>query len=116
MASTSRPSSTTATPFWRNEKSLALLIQAGFVIAVVALFWFLISNMQARLLATKGITGLRFNFLNSVAGFEIGEGIAYTPQDTFGRAFIVGLLNTLRVSIIGIVLATILGLFAGIAR
>jgi general L-amino acid transport system permease protein len=116
MASATRPTSESYTPFWRNEKSLALLIQAIFVVAVVLLFWFLVSNMQARLLATKGSSTLQYNFLGSSAGFAIGEGLEFSPQASYGRAFLVGLVNTLRVSLLGIVLATILGLFAGIAR
>jgi general L-amino acid transport system permease protein len=116
MASATRPTTDTYTPFWRNEKTLALLAQALFVVVVVIVFWFLISNMQARLLAIKGTAGLRFNFLDTAAGFQIGEGSALTPEDSYGRAFVAGILNTLRVIVIGIVLATLIGLFAGIAR
>lgn len=116
MASATRPTSNSHTPFWRDEKRLGILIQVAFVIVVVLLFWFLIANMQARLLAIKGSSTLRFNFLSTAAGFQIGEGIAYSPQESFGRAFVVGIVNTLRVTTIGVVLATLLGLFAGIAR
>ncbi|MCC6454988.1 MAG: ABC transporter permease subunit [Caldilineaceae bacterium] len=116
MASATRPNPDTHTPFWRNEKILALLVQIIFVLVVVVVFWFLISNMQARLLATKGTTGLRFNFLSTAAGFQIGEGLAFTPQESYGRAFVVGMFNTLKVALIGILLATALGLLAGIAR
>jgi general L-amino acid transport system permease protein len=116
MTSATRPSTAADTPFWRNEKSLAILAQALFVIVVVMVFWFLINNMQERMLAIKGTAGLRFSFLDTVAGFQIGEGLNFSPQDSFGRAFIVGVVNTLRIAIVGIVLASILGLFAGIAR
>jgi len=58
-----------------------------------------------------------FGFLDREAAFGIGESlIPYSPADTYGRAFIVGLLNTLYVSAIGIVLATILGTMLGLAR
>ena len=58
-----------------------------------------------------------FGFLNREAGFAIGETlVSYTPADTYGRAIWVGLLNTLRVAVIGIVLATILGTLIGIGR
>ncbi len=57
-----------------------------------------------------------FGFLKLEAAFEIGEGIAYDPSDSYGRAFVVGLVNTLVVSASGIVLATILGVVAGVAR
>ena len=56
-------------------------------------------------------------FLGLTAGFEIAEKvIAYTPSDTYADALLVGLLNTLMVSVVGIVLATLLGLLVGIAR
>src|SRR5262249_5379015 len=58
-----------------------------------------------------------FGFLDREAAFGIGESlIAYSPADTYARAFLVGLLNTLYVSALGIVLATILGTVLGIAR
>jgi len=116
MASATRPTFDTRTPFWRNQKVLEALAQVAFAAAVVLLFWFMISNMQARLLATKGEAGLRFNFLSTTAGFQIGEGIPFSPQESYGRAFIVGLLNTLRVAALGVVLASLLGLLAGMAR
>jgi general L-amino acid transport system permease protein len=115
MISATQPSAESI-PFWRNEKILAAVAQILFVVVVVLVAWFLISNMQARLLTIKGTAGLRFNFLDTAAGFQIGEGTTLTPEDSYGRAFVVGILNTLRVAIIGIVLATLLGLFAGIAR
>ena len=68
----------------------------------------------------RGLSGLgltlNLDFLNDEAGFGIAEGIAYDPSDTYLRAFWVGVINTIRVSIIGIVCATILGLVVGIAR
>ena len=62
-----------------------------------------------------GLT-LNLNFLQDEAGFGISEGIAYDPSDTYLKAFWVGILNTLKVSIIGIVCATVIGLLFGIAR
>ncbi|MEL6297669.1 MAG: ABC transporter permease subunit [Pseudomonadota bacterium] len=57
-----------------------------------------------------------FDFLTREAGFAIGETlIEYSPSSTYFRAFVVGLLNTLQVSALGIILATILGVFIGIA-
>jgi general L-amino acid transport system permease protein len=117
MASATPPTSNTyTTPFWRNQKILELLAQVVFVAAVVMIFWFLISNMQARLLAIKGTSALQFNFLSTAAGFQIGEGLAFSPQESYGRAFIIGFVNTLRIAVIGIILASLLGLFAGISR
>jgi len=62
-----------------------------------------------------GLT-LNLEFLENEAGFDISEGIEYAPSDTYLKAFWVGVVNTLKVSLIGIVCATILGLVVGIAR
>lgn len=56
-------------------------------------------------------------FLDTTAGFEIAEtSIDYGPTDSYGRALLVGLINTVAVSLVGIVLSTILGVALGIAR
>src|ERR1700744_2260729 len=68
-------------------------------------------NMEAR-----GIP-LGFGFWGQTAGFDINQKlIAYTPLSTYGRAFWVGLLNTLLVAALGIILATPLGFIIGVAR
>jgi general L-amino acid transport system permease protein len=83
--------------------------------AVVALGYYLVSNLLINLEERRIRTG--FGFLEQQAGFAIGESmISFAPTDSYGRAFIAGLLNTLRVSMIGIVLATLLGVIMGIAR
>lgn len=92
-----------------------LLWQALLVIAVVALGWSLYNNMLANM-ASRGLQ-FGFGFLDRSAGIPIGEAmIPYTPADTYQRALTVGLLNTLRVAVVGIALATILGIALGIAR
>ncbi|MGC9083651.1 MAG: amino acid ABC transporter permease, partial [Anaerolineae bacterium] len=64
----------------------------------------------------KGLS-VGFGFLSLEAGFRIGETpIPYDPGDSYARAFLVGILNTLRVTAIGILLATLLGVIAGVAR
>jgi len=73
--------------------------------AVAWAVWFLVSNTLHNLSVRNIATG--FGFLSREAGFAIGEtAIAYTPANDYGRAILVGLLNTLRVAVIGIVLAT----------
>src|SRR5215216_4884644 len=58
-----------------------------------------------------------FGFLAQPAGFDIGESLVpYDALDPYWKAFVVGILNTLRVAIVGIVLATILGALIGIGR
>ena len=80
--------------------------------AVAALFiagvWVLASNVSENLAARNIQNG--FGFLREAAGFEIGEsGIAFSSSDTFLRAFAVGVLNTLKVSVLSIISAMILG-------
>jgi len=101
-------------PFWRNIRVLRALSQIAFVALVTAIMGVLFLNMKHGL-ESRGLWG-GFEFLKLEAGFEIGEGIAYEPSDSYARAFLVGVVNTLRVTIAGIALATILGLVAGIAR
>jgi general L-amino acid transport system permease protein len=90
------------------------LFQIVFLLGVILLLVILYTNML------KGLRGLgltlNLNFLQNEAGFGISEGIPYEPSDTYLKAFCVGILNTLKVSIIGIICATFLGLFFGIAR
>ena len=59
---------------------------------------------------------LSWDFLGQRAGFAIKEGPAFSPSQSMLDAFLVGLSNTLRVALVGIVLATVLGLFVGVAR
>lgn len=101
-------------PFWRDIRVLRVLFQAVFLIGVILLLAILYTNML------KGLRGLgltlNLNFLQNEAGFDISEGIPYEPTDTYLKAFCVGIVNTLKVSIVGIVCATLLGLLFGIAR
>ena len=121
-------------PFYRDTRVLAVLIQIVFVVAVVTFFVWLFGNMFGNL-DSLGISDFQqpffkietvngktsffpwFRFLYSSAGFDILDTpISYTRQDTYLRALTVGIVNTLRVGIIGIVLSTILGVLTGIAR
>jgi general L-amino acid transport system permease protein len=74
----------------------------------------LVDNLQAGLVRLKVESG--FDFLNRTAGFPIGEGLPYKPTDPYGYAFWVGIVNTVRVIVFAIPLATVLGILAGIAR
>lgn len=82
---------------------------------VLALGWYLVHNTLTNLAARGIATGL--GFLGQEAGFDIGEGmIAYSAADTYARALVVGILNTLKVAVLGIALASAIGLVVGIAR
>jgi general L-amino acid transport system permease protein len=100
--------------WWRNERVLRALAQAAFLLAVVLVAGLLYANVQRELRA-KGLAA-GYGFLFGEAGFPIAEGIAYSEGDPYWYAFWVGAVNTIRVSFFGIVLATLLGTFAGIAR
>ncbi|MBX3592610.1 MAG: amino acid ABC transporter permease, partial [Burkholderiaceae bacterium] len=91
-----------------NERFRAVLYQVLLLAAVVGVGWFLVANTLHNL-STRQIQ-VGFGFLSREAGFEIAEShVAYDPSNTYGRALWVGLLNTLWVSALGIVAATILG-------
>src|SRR5712675_3119501 len=100
---------------WRNPAIRGIVLQVLFVAAVLALGAFLVHNTIVNLRRQNIATG--FGFLDREAAFGIGESlIPYSPADTYARAFLVGLVNTLYVSAIGIVLATIVGTVMGLAR
>jgi general L-amino acid transport system permease protein len=101
-------------PFYRDVRIIAILIQIAFVIVVGLLLWWLYSNMITSLRRSNIPTS--FAFLRQTAGFAFETPIAYQPTDTYARAFVGGVVNTLRVTLLGIVLATILGVMIGIGR
>ncbi len=101
--------------FWRDLRFLQLLMQVLFVLALAAAAGFLYANVRINL-ARLGLT-VGYGFLHNPASFDIGESfIAYQASDSYGRAIVVGIVNTLVVSALGIVFATLLGVFAGVAR
>jgi general L-amino acid transport system permease protein len=103
------------TPFWLDPKKRSIFYQAGLLVLVVLLAWYLVSNTLINLEKQSIATG--FGFLKKEAAFEIGEPlIPYSAADTYARALFVGALNTLKVSILGIVLTILLGTFVGISR
>ena len=92
-----------------------IAIQIGLLVAVIGLGWWFWSNAQANM-AARGLQ-FGYGFLDRSAGIPIGESIIpYTPADTYRHALTVGLLNTLRVAIVGIALCTVLGILLGLAR
>jgi general L-amino acid transport system permease protein len=92
-----------------------MVFQAVALILVFLLGYYVFSNTRANLERQSIATG--FGFLSREAGFEIGESIIpYSAANTYARALLVGVLNTVQVSLIGIVLTVILGTFVGVAR
>ncbi|CAI8865842.1 amino acid ABC transporter permease [Pseudomonas fluorescens] len=93
----------------------AWLFQIITVVAVVAMGWYLFDNTQTNL-QHRGITS-GFDFLERSAGFGIAQHlISYTEANSYARVFVIGLLNTLLVTFIGVILATLLGFIIGVAR
>lgn len=105
----------TEIPFWRDERVLNLAAQVISALLVVAFIWWAVDNFLSA--AQQRGLSLTFGFLRESAGFPIPEApIPYDPSRSFGYAFYVGVLNTLRVATLGILLTTVLGVFLGIAR
>lgn len=104
-----------AVALWRDERVLRIIAQIVFLALIVAAAVYLWGNMQDNM-RRQGLS-LSFSFLRTTAGFDIGESLVpYGRNSTFAQAFLVGLANTLLVSFIGIVLATLLGIIFGVAR
>ncbi|MBO6719357.1 MAG: amino acid ABC transporter permease [Rhizobiaceae bacterium] len=99
-----------------DPKIRAWIVQIVLLVALVWLAWVGIQNMFDNLRAANISSG--FGFLSRNAGFAISQSLIEYEQgtSTYGRVFIVGLLNTLLVAVVGIVIATILGFVVGIAR
>ncbi|MBV6656353.1 MAG: amino acid ABC transporter permease [Devosiaceae bacterium] len=98
-----------------SEKFRAIIYQVVLIGVVIGVGFFLVSNTLTNL-AERGINS-GYDFLDVRAGFDIGEAmIEYTNDDTYGRALLVGILNTIKVAFVGIVLASIVGVIMGIAR
>ena len=102
-------------PFWLDAKKRSILYQI-FVFCLVGLLgYYLISNTLYNLQKQSIASG--FGFLQKESSFEIGESlIPYSAARSYGRALLVGALNTLLVSFIGIVITVFLGTVIGIAR
>ena len=93
----------------------AILYQVLAVAGVVATGWYLASNVSQKLAEQNIVTG--FAFLSREAGFVISESfINYKPTDSFARALLAGIVNTVWVSSLAVTLATLLGLIVGISR
>ncbi|MFQ5671431.1 MAG: amino acid ABC transporter permease [Acidobacteriota bacterium] len=102
-------------PAWNDPRVRALFFQALVLAAVIFGGVYLVNNTLENL-ERQGIAS-GFGFLNTTAGFSISMTLVeYSEESTYGRAFLVGLLNTLLVSGIGVVFATILGFLIGVAR
>lgn len=100
---------------WRSKHVRGLIYQVVALALIGLAVWVLASNTLTNM-RVRGIQS-GFDFLGSPAGFDIGEAVVpYNSNDPYWMAFLIGVLNTLRVAIVGIVLTTILGTLLGIGR
>jgi len=100
---------------WNDPMIRGWVFQIVVVTLVGLLAWFLVSNTVDNLQRQKIASG--FHYLDHESGFEIGDTmIAYSPASTYARAIFVGLLNTVKVAVLGIILSTILGTMIGVGR
>jgi general L-amino acid transport system permease protein len=100
---------------WRNPRVRAAAFQVVALLLLLWFFWTIFNNTLTNM-ESRGIT-TGFGFLDNTAGFGILFSlIPYDETNTYGRTFVVGLLNTLLVSGLGILFATIIGFILGIAR
>ena len=98
-----------------NKKIRDLIPQVLTVLALISVIFYFATNAQINM-GNRGIS-FGFGFLSQEASFDIAFSlIEFDGSYSYGRAFLVGLLNTILVSIIGIFLATILGVIVGVAR
>jgi len=101
-------------PFWRDNRYVRIAVQAIVVVILVAIFSFFSGNMF-RNLEQQG-RQFNFSFLLQGAGFNIGETILpYETNSPYYWAFVVSLVNTLRLILVGFIATTIIGVVAGIA-
>jgi general L-amino acid transport system permease protein len=102
-------------PLWRDERVLRITAQViSAVVIIGGLIWVVLNLLEAA--EQRGLS-LGFDFIQDPAGFPISESvIPYDDSYPFGTAFIVGLLNTLKVAIVGVLVATVLGTLVGLAR
>ena len=103
-------------PFsWRSQAFRALVYQIIAVSCIALFVWFLAHNTATNM-RIRGIQS-GFDFLTSAAGFDIGESLyPFDSGEPYWRAFLIGVTNTLRVAVLGIMLTTIVGTLIGIGR
>lgn len=100
---------------WRNQRAISILLQIVVISLVFAVFTFLGNNLVNNF-QEKNIE-FGFDFLGSRASFDISDQVIdFQPSDTYSKAILVGLLNSLRVMLVGTVLATLIGVTVGIGR
>src|SRR5215831_2228687 len=115
LESTAQQPQSARVAFYNDPKIRSIIYQAVLAALVILVLYGAVTNAIINLQRAHIASG--FGFWNNVAGFDISQTlIQYNSSSTYGRAFWVGLLNTLLVAALGIVLATVLGFTIGICR
>ncbi|MBX3083616.1 MAG: ABC transporter permease subunit [Anaerolineae bacterium] len=113
----SAPPTPSSSSVLRDVRFIRAFVQIVFIVSMTLLVgWFVNNGRQG--LNRLGIK-VDFGFLNTPSNVQIDEGLSEAPHaasDTFAHAFVIGVINTLRVVVIGLILATIVGLIMGVAR
>lgn len=100
---------------WRSQAFRGLIYQIIALLVISAAVWFLAHNTLVNM-RVRGIQS-GFDFLLQTAGFDIGESLyPFDSGEPYWRAFLIGLTNTLRVAVLGIILTTLIGALVGIGR
>lgn len=100
---------------WRSQAFRGLIYQLLAIIAIAGVVWFLAHNTLVNM-RVRGIQS-GFDFMAQAAGFDIGESLyPFDSEESYWRAFLVGVTNTLRVALLGIILSTLLGTLLGMGR
>lgn len=100
---------------WNSREGRGVIYQIAALLSVIALVWLLVRN-TLRNMRERGIQS-GYDFMNQPFGFDVSETlIPYDVMSTYWTAFGIGLLNTLKVAVLGIVLATIVGTLIGVGR
>ena len=103
------------TGVWTRQRTRSIFIQVFLLTAVIGVIASVVSQTTANLEQRGIVSG--FDYLRRPAGFEITQGlVSYSSHDSYARALLVGLVNTLRVAALAIFLATGLGTAVGVAR
>jgi general L-amino acid transport system permease protein len=100
---------------WRSRSFRGLVYQVLAIGLIGLVIWFLVHNTLVNM-RVRGIQS-GFDFLGRTAGFDIGESLfPFDSNEPYWRAYLVGLANTLRVAVVGIILATVIGTLIGLGR
>jgi general L-amino acid transport system permease protein len=100
---------------WRDEYARGVILQLALALGLLLFIAFIVSNTISNLQSAGLAAG--YGFLDDTASFDINQRlIAYASTSTYGRAIVVGGLNTILVAALGIVTATIIGFTAGVLR